>query len=113
MDNKFGTATPIPFRVVDSRIGLDIDVAVRCHGVYSYRIADPLLFYTNVCGNVEREYTREELDGQLKTEFVSALQPAFGRLSEMELRPNQIVTHNTELENAMNEVLSAKWARCV
>lgn len=110
VDNKFGTATPIPFRVVDSRIGLDIDVAVRCHGVYSYRIADPLLFYTNVCGNVEREYTREELDGQLKTEFVSALQPAFGRLSEMELRPNQIVTHNTELENAMNEVLSAKWA---
>ena len=109
IDNKFGTPTPIPFRVVDSRIGLDIDVSVRCHGVYSYRIADPLLFYTNVCGNVEQEYTREELDSQLKTEFVSALQPAFGRLSELELRPNQIVTHNTELENAMNEVLSAKW----
>ena len=78
--------------------------------MYSYRIADPLLFYTNVCGNVEKEYNRDELDSQLKTEFVSALQPAFGRLSEMELRPNQIVTHNTELENAMNEVLSAKWA---
>ena len=109
VDNKFGTANPIPFRVVDSRIGLDVDVAVRCHGVYSYRIAYPLLFYTNVCGNVEREYTREELDGQLKAEFISALQPAFGRLSELELRPNQIVTHNTELENAMNEVLSAKW----
>lgn len=109
IDNKFGTPTPIPFRVVDSRIGLDIDVSVRCHGVYSYRIADPLLFYTNVCGNVEQEYTREELDSQLKTEFVSALQPAFGRLSELELRSNQIVTHNTELENAMNEVLSAKW----
>lgn len=109
VDNKFGTPTPIPFRVVDSRIGLDIDVSVRCHGVYSYRIADPLLFYTNVCGNVEQEYTREELDSQLKTEFVSALQPAFGRLSELELRPNQIVIHNTELENAMNEVLSAKW----
>ena len=80
VDNKFGTANPIPFRVVDSRIGLDVDVAVRCHGVYSYRIADPLLFYTNMCGNVEREYTREELDGQLKAEFISALQPAFGRL---------------------------------
>ena len=109
IDNKFGTPNPIPFRVVDSKIGLDLDVSVRCSGVYSYRIADPLLFYTNVCGNVEQEYSREELDGQLKTEFVSALQPAFGRLSDLELRPNQIVTHNTDLENAMNTALSEKW----
>ena len=109
IDNKFGTPNPIPFRVVDSKIGLDIDVSVRCSGVYSYRIANPLLFYTNVCGNVEKEYTRDELDSQLKTEFVSALQPAFGRLSELELRPNQIVTHNTDLENAMNDALSTKW----
>ena len=109
IDNKFGTPNPIPFRVVDSKIGLDLDVSVRCSGVYSYRIADPLLFYTNVCGNVEKEYTRDELDSQLKTEFVSALQPAFGHLSELELRPNQIVTHNTDLENAMNDALSTKW----
>ena len=109
IDNKFGTPNPIPFRVVDSKIGLDVDVSVRCSGVYSYRIADPLLFYTNVCGNVEREYTRDELDSQLKTEFISALQPAFARLSDLELRPNQIVAHNTDLENAMNEALSAKW----
>ena len=109
IDNKFGTPNPIPFRVVDSKIGLDVDVSVRCSGVYSYKIADPLLFYTNVCGNVEREYTRDEHDGQLKTEFISALQPAFGKLSELELRPNQIVTHNTDLENAMNEALSSKW----
>ena len=109
IDNKFGTPNPIPFRVVDSKIGLDIDVSVRCSGVYSYRISNPLLFYTNVCGNVENEYTRDELDRQLKTEFISALQPAFGKLSELELRPNQIVTHNTDLEDAMNETLSAKW----
>ena len=109
IDNKFGTPNPIPFRVVDSKIGLDLDVSVRCSGVYSYKIADPILFYTNVCGNVEKEYTRDELDSQLKTEFVSALQPAFGRLSELELRPNQIVTHNTDLENAMNDALSTKW----
>lgn len=109
IDNKFGTPNPIPFRVVDSRIGLDIDVSVRCSGVYSYRIADPLLFYTNVCGNVAYEYTRDELDHQLKSEFISALQPAFAKLSEMEMRPNQIVAHNTELENAMNVALSEKW----
>ncbi len=110
IDNKFGTPNPIPFRVVDSKIGLDIDVSVRCSGVYSYKIADPLLFYTNVCGNIEREYTRDELDGQLKTEFISALQPAFGKLSELQLRPNQIVSHNVELEAALNEALSSKWS---
>ena len=109
LDNKFGTPNPIPFRVVDSKIGLDLDSSVRCSGVYSYKIANPLLFYTNVCGNVEREYLREELEGQLKTEFVSALQPAFGKLSTMEMRPNEIVTHTAELEQAMNEALSAKW----
>ncbi|MGN0413749.1 MAG: SPFH domain-containing protein, partial [Lachnospiraceae bacterium] len=111
MDNKFGTANPVPFRVVDSRIGLDVDVALRCSGVYSYKIADPILFYTNVCGNVQSEYTRETIDKQLKTEFISALQPALGKLSEMELRPNQIVTHTTDLENAMNDALSSKWGQ--
>ena len=91
LDNKFGTPNPVPFRVVDSKIGLDVDVSIRCSGVYSYRISDPLLFYTRVCGNVTESYTREELDSQLKTEFISALQPAFAKLSDMELRPNQIV----------------------
>ncbi len=109
MDNKFGTPNPIPFRVVDSKLGLDVDVSIRCSGVYSYMIADPLLFYSKVCGNVEREYTREEIDSQLKTEFISALQPGFGKLSDLELRPNQIVSHNTELEEAMNTALSTKW----
>ena len=109
LENRFGTPNPVPFRVVDSKIGLDIDVSIRCSGVYSYKIADPLLFYSNVCGNVEQEYSREELDATLKTEFISALQPAFGHLSELELRPNQIVTHNTDLENAMNTALSEKW----
>ena len=109
IDNKFGTPTPIPFRVVDSKIGLDIDVSVRCSGVYSYKISDPLLFYKNVTGNIVDEYTRDEIDPQLKTEFISALQPAFGKLSDLEMRPNQIVTHNTDLENAMNAALSEKW----
>ena len=109
LDNKFGTPNPIPFRVVDSKIGLDVDVSLRCSGVYSYMIADPLLFYSKVCGNVEREYTRDQLDNTLKTEFIAALQPAFAKLSDMELRPNQIIAHNTELEDAMNVALSNKW----
>ena len=109
IDNKFGTPTPIPFRVVDRNIGLDIDVSVRCSGVYSYKIADPLLFYTNVCGNVSNEYTREEIDGQLKTEFISALQPAFSKISELEIRPSALPGHAEELSQAMNDALTKKW----
>ena len=109
MDNKFGTPNPIPFRVVDSKIFLDIDVSIRCSGVYSYTISDPLLFYTKICGNVTDDYTRDQIDTTLKTEFISQLAPAFGKLSEMELRPNQLSNHNEEICAAMNEALSVKW----
>ena len=111
IDNKFGTPNPVPFRVVDHKIGLDVDVSLRCSGVYSYRIADPLLFYTKVCGNVESAYKRENLESQLKSEFISALQPAFAKLSDLELRPNQIVAHTTALEEAMNDALGKKWGQ--
>ena len=109
LDNKFGTQNPIPFRIVDARANVDLALSVRCAGVYSYRIADPLLFYSKVVGNVSGEYRRTELDLQLKSEFISALQPAFAKLSQMQLRPSEIINHNTELEEAMNEVLSQKW----
>ena len=110
IDNKFGTANPIPFRVVDRNIGLDIDVSVRCNGVYSYKISDPMLFYVNVCGNVEQEYTRDEIDSQLKAEFMNALQPAMARISEMEIRPNAIPAHAGELSDFMNQELTKKWS---
>lgn len=111
MDNKFGTPTPIPFRVVDRNIGLDLDVSIRCSGVYSYRIVNPLLFYANVCGNVEREFTRDQIEKQLKTEFISALQPAFARMSALEIRPSAIPGHVTELCEALNEALTQKWTQ--
>lgn len=109
MDNKFGTPNPVPFRVVDARIGLDVDVSLRCNGVYSYRLADPLLFYTNVCGNVSQAYRRGDIDAQLKTEFISALQPALARLSAQGVRPSEIPGHTAELEAALNEALCEKW----
>ena len=109
IDNKFGTPNPIPFRVVDRNIGLDIDVSVRCSGVYSYRISNPLLFYSNVCGNVEYEYNRLEIESQLKTEFISALQPAFAKISELQIRPSALPGHAEELSEAMNEALTKKW----
>ena len=107
--NKYGTAAPVPFRVVDERIGLDVDIAVRCFGEYSYRVTNPILFYTNIAGNVGDYYTRENLDSQLKTELLTALQPAFARISEMGIRYSAVPGHAQELGNILNEELSAKW----
>ena len=109
--NKYGTPTPIPFRVVDRNIGLDMDVSVRCNGEYSYRITDPMLFYKNVCANVSGEFRRSQIDSQLKSDFLTALQPAFARISEMGIRYSSLPGHAMELGEAMNQVLSAKWAK--
>ncbi len=109
MGNKYGTATPVPFRVVDRNIGLDVDISIRCNGEYSYRIADPILFYTNVCGNVSDVYERSEMDSMLKTELMTALQPAFAKISEQGVRYSELPGHTTELADALNEVLSKKW----
>ena len=109
MDNKFGTPNPIMFRVVDRNINLDIDVSLRCNGVYSYKMVDPILFYTEVCGNVSQDFLRSEIDSQLKTEFVNALQPAMAKISDLEVRPNQVPAHTTELCEAMNIELSKLW----
>ena len=109
LDNKFGTANPIIFEVVNKRINMSRTVQVRCNGVYTYIITDPLLFYTRLCGNVADEFTRDQIDAQLKTEFVDALQPAFGALAEQELRPAQIPAKAKELKAAMNEALKQEW----
>ena len=95
--NKYGTPNPVPFRVVDNNIGLDIDISIKCFGEYSYRIANPILFYTNVCGNVEQDYEREEIDGQLKSELMTALQPAFAKISEQGIRYSALPGHTQEL----------------
>ena len=111
MGNKYGTPSPVPFRVVDQRAGIDIDVSIRCFGEYSYRIVNPILFYTNVCGNVENEYTRDALEGQMRTEMMTALQPAFARISEMGIRYSSLPGHTAELAEALNQELSEKWSK--
>lgn len=107
--NKYGTPNPVPFRVVDQNIGLDADIAIRCNGEYSYRIVNPMLFYTNVSGNVSGVYTRDKIDSMLKSELLTALQPAFARISELGIRYSALPGHTMEIADALNEILSKKW----
>lgn len=111
LGNKYGTANPVPFRVVDANIGLDVDISIRCNGEYSYQIFDPILFYTNVCGNVTDEYTRDKIDSQLKSELMTALQPAFAEISAMGIRYSAVPAHTLEVADALNKQLSEKWSQ--
>lgn len=109
MGNKYGTPNPVPFRVTDKNIGLDMDISVRCFGEYSYRLSNPILFYKNVCANFEYEFTVRDLESQLKSELLNALQPAFARISEMGIRYSSLPGHTMELTNALKDILSDKW----
>lgn len=109
MGNRYGTANPVPFRVVDKNIGLDVEIDIRCNGEYSYRITNPMLFYANVCGNVNEVYTRDQIDSQLKTELLTALQPAFARISEMGVRYSSLPAHTMEMAKTLNDLLSEQW----
>ena len=108
--NRYGTPVPVPFRVVDANIGLDMDISIRCNGEYSYKISDPMLFYKNVCGNVASTYTRDQFDSQLKSEFLTALQPALAKISAMGIRYSALPGHTAELAEAMDQVLTQKWS---
>lgn len=109
--NKYGTPSPIPFRVIDTNVGLDMDISIRTNGEYSYKIIDPILFYTNVSGNVASEYRRQEIEAQLRSELLTALQPAFAKISAQGVRYSQLPGHTMELAELLNEVLSEKWQK--
>ena len=111
-DNKFGTANPVPFKVViNEQLGFRLSVDLRMNGVYSYKITDPLLFYTNVCGNVSKSYPRSEIDSMLKGELVMALQPALATLSAAGVSYDQIPAHTKEVRDALNVELKNDWGR--
>ena len=111
-DNKFGTQNPVPFKVViNEQLGYKLSVDLRCHGVYSYKIVDPLLFYTNVCGNVASSYNRSEIDSMLKSELIMALQPALATLSAAGVSYDQIPAHTKEIREALNVELKDDWGK--
>jgi len=67
LDQKWGTATAITMR--DVELG---PIRVRAHGMFSYRIQNPKIFFERVSGTTEL-YRTEQLDGQLRAIVVAAL----------------------------------------
>ncbi|MBQ5326965.1 MAG: SPFH domain-containing protein [Oscillospiraceae bacterium] len=109
MGNKYGTPSPVPFRVVDQRAGIDIDIGLRCFGEYTFKVINPMILYKNVAGNVEEDFTRQQIESQLRTELLTALQPAFARISAMGIRYSAVPGHTKELADILREELSPTW----
>ena len=110
LGNKYGTATPVPFHIVDQNLGFDFDTSVRCNGEYTYQITDPIAFYKKLAANVPGDYTRDRLDSQLKGQFLTCLQPAFARISQLGIRYHELPGHTLELSEAMDDALTQKWS---
>lgn len=110
MNNLFGTKSPIPFRVmIDPKRDIDYEITIRCNGMFTFRIVDPLLFYTHIAGNVADEYRKETIMEQLKSDFLDALHPAFARMSELGIRYSAIPAHTKELNEAVDAAMAQKW----
>ena len=109
MGNKYGTPAPVPFRLVDSKIFLDLDITIRLNAIYSYRLVDPLLFYTKIAGNVNDTFKAADIEQQLKSEISGKLNTALGKLSAMEIRYNELPLHTEEMSEALKEQLHQKW----
>ena len=110
LGNKYGTATPVPFHIVDKNLGFDLDTSVRCNGEYTYQITDPIAFYKKLAANVPGDYTRDRLDSQLKSQFLTCLQPAFAKISQLGIRYHELPGHTLELSDAMDDALTKKWS---
>ncbi|MBO6283628.1 MAG: SPFH domain-containing protein, partial [Pseudobutyrivibrio sp.] len=106
---KFGTPSPIPFRILDNNIGLDMDTTLKCNGNYSMRVSDPTQLYVSLAGNVKDEYTIEDIQDQLRATFIAALQPALGKLTNLGVRPSAIPSYTKEMSEAMGEELNSDW----
>lgn len=111
MGNLFGTATPIPFRVIDNNIGLDVEIPIRCNGEYSFKITNPIVFYKNVAGNKGAKFTKDELSSMMKAEVLSALQPAFSKIASCGVRYSELGGRVNELTLALQEALNPRWAK--
>ena len=72
LGRKWGTAQPVTIR--DQDFGM---VRLRAFGVYSYRVADPRLFFTEVSGTRD-SYTRDDLELQLRNQVVATMSSVLG-----------------------------------
>ena len=105
LDNKFGTQTPMAYDDPYYKTALYI----RYFGQYTFRIVDPLLFFTSIAGNVSDTYTCEDLKATATDEFMTALDTALAQLSAEGIKFSQLPTKQREIARYMSDTLDGEW----
>ena len=73
LDQKWGTSNPVMMR--DAEFGM---IRLRAHGIYSFRVSDPVAFLKEVFGT-NAYMTVEGVTGQIKHTLVSGLSDAIAQ----------------------------------
>ncbi len=105
MGNRFGTTTPMAYDDPYYRTALYI----RYFGQYSFKITDPVLFFSSIAGNIADVYTRETLVATCTDEFMTALDTALAMCASDGVKFSQLPTKQREIARYMSETLDSEW----
>ena len=113
-NNLWGTSNPIPFFISDQVTGFQGDISLIANGEYTFHISDPIRFYSFIAANFSGDsYSKKDLQSIMRSDFMTALQPALGALSDygVGIRYSAITTKTPILVEKLNEQLSEKWGK--
>lgn len=104
---KFGTRNAIQY--FDNFYNAEL--FVRCHGIYSIKITDPLKFYYEACPRNAERIDINQINEQYLAEFLTALQAAISQMSVDGVRISTLPSKALELSKYMAQVLDEDWTQ--
>jgi membrane protease subunit (stomatin/prohibitin family) len=111
IDNKFGTVTPIPYQdwshpIPNQMTGgmLPLNVKVKCHGNYTFKIDDPALFMKEIAGTTSR-YTKDQITEQMRSEVIAVFQNVVNELGTEKYKVPvlELPSQTDEIKEMMDE----------
>lgn len=113
LDNKFGTAAPIPFQDWSHPIPNQMTntltpmrVEIKCYGKYTFKITNPALFMQELAGTAEI-YTKDKVVEQMRAEVIATFQNLVNELgSEKHKVPVlEMPSKTDEIRTMMDEMV--------
>ena len=104
---KYGTTNPINY--FDTFYNAEL--FLRCHGNYSIKITDPVLFYSEVIPKNESRVEFTDISSQYQSEFMTALSSSINQMSQDGIRISFAASKGVELSKYMQSALDDDWKK--